>query len=140
MGRGWAGFNPRCTGMNKHDTDALALSLSQDRPEPSPDPDPENPIADPHETHDWVLRMGFAECSVCAMRDHYRGAGEPCSLAPEPEGVTLETAADRLFEELRAFVAHMLRIGITSRPSMNDWRSEAFEHARDRKAKSKRRS
>jgi hypothetical protein len=127
--------------MNKHDADALRLSLSQDRGEDrSPDPDPDLPLADPPPTQDWVLGLRFAECSICAARDHWRQAGDPCPLAPDgADQVEPETAFARLRAELAAFVAHWRARGFGARPTMNDWRAEAFEYSRDPKARQTRR-
>lgn len=98
---------------------------------PAPAPDVDAP-RDPHESHDWRLHDRWAACEACGVRDYWPGAEGVCE-PPKPGAETqipLDEAIAILREDLVAFGSWCSRKDLAERPTIKDWRAEAFEWAR----------
>lgn len=96
----------------------------------TPDPDPDEP-RNPHASHTWVHRDRWCECSVCRVRDHWRGASRPCRReAKDVGGVPLGTALETFHADLLLFGEWWTRKALEDRPTLEDWLAEFAEWRR----------
>jgi len=113
---------------------AVSLAAGLDKPGHSlSEHDPEQPLSEPHDSHEWVQADRWAECSVCGMRDYYPGGSEPCPGVPKHDQlITIDQALDLLAADLVRFREWWRVKGLeTERPSMAEWAAEWFEWRRE---------
>lgn len=106
--------------------------------EPQPEHDESCPVADPHESHDWVLYHRWSECSCCGVRDYWPGAEALCAPLPrgkarrrQPPPVSLDEALARLALDLERFGEWWREHHHEGeRPTLAEWTAEFLEFTR----------
>lgn len=130
------GSQPKASDLGRHVSHVVALD-GTDAAQPAYDS--EEPVDDPHESHEWVLYDRWAECSVCHCRDYWPGASDRCLAVQSAGGMTDVEWRSHLDREVEAFLAwwRAKDLGGT-RPDANEWFAELAEWRRERGTRKKK--